>query len=437
MRFYGRTEQLKKIGSYSKSLISGQSKILVITGRRRIGKTRLVLEAVKDIPHYWSEQIKEKLGNVFFGELQKLDDLLKFLFDYSKTNPLTVIFDEFQNFFYTDPAAYSVFQRLFDKNKFNSSLLMIFSGSSYSLMEKIFKGSKEPLFGRSAEIITLSYLTLKAQKEFMVEQGIFPQIEALSLFSVFDGIPKYLEDLNSFDDKLFSTRLKKILHHKDWIWEEGENILKEEFGKEYTSYFSILSAISKGRRITNEIEQFTGIKEIGAYLKRLESNYDMIERRLPVTVPERKSKKGRYYLKDNFFSFWFGQIEPQKYLKEIGQKELAVKRIIANITIFSGRKLEKMVIRKIIEENPLKLQFTRIGNYWDRKGTVEIDILIIDDIDKIAYLLEVKRDKKKLTRKVIEKLRLNSTKIPEIKEYKIVTGFAYPENDFLKIELVD
>ncbi len=452
MRFYGRREELIKIRSYIDGDNTDESNILVISGRRRIGKTRLSLEAVKNTNHLyffvtrkketdllsdWSFQIKEKLGDVFWGDLRNLDDLLKFLFQYSKLNPLTVIFDEFQNFFYTNPAAYSIFQKYFDQYKFESKLFLIFSGSSFSMMEKIFKGSKEPLFGRCNDILNLSYLSLNSQKEFMKEQGIENFKEAVFSFSIFDGIPKYMEDIQKYKEKTFSGRLTKLLKEKDWIWEEGENILKEEFGKEYTGYFSVLSAISKGRRIIDEIKQFTGIKEVGSYIKKLERDYNLIERRLPVTEKRRKSKKGRYYLKDNFIEFWFGHIEANKYLREIGQIDLGIQKIIDSIFNFSGKKFEKMIIRKIIEENPIELKFSRIGNYWDRKGEVEIDIIAINDFENEAYFFEAKINKNKINKKVISKLISNSLKIVELENYKKYYYSVTPEINgitFTKIE---
>ena len=255
MKFYGRSKELEKIKNYVKSSTKEKTQMLVISGRRRIGKTRLALEAVKNENYLyffvtrkkeaalitdWSEHIIEKLGNAFLGNLQKIDDLLKFLFEYAKSTTLTVIFDEFQNFFYTNPAVYSVFQMYYDKYKYESTLKLIFSGSSYSMMEKIFKNYKEPLFGRIDININLSYLDLKSQKQFLNDIGILNPIDAVFLFSIFDGIPKYFEEIQKFNGSSFLNRLKKLLYENDWIWEEGENILKEEFGKEYSSYFSIL-----------------------------------------------------------------------------------------------------------------------------------------------------------------------------------------------------
>ena len=451
MKFYGREAELVKIRGYIDQVKAAGAKILVVSGRRRIGKTRLVLEAVKDTPHIyffvtrkkeedllrdWSEEIRRKLGKVFFGEFRKLEELLEFLYDYTQNTPLTVIFDEFQNFFLSSPQAYSVFQQYFDLRRNDSSLLLIFSGSSHSMMEKIFKGSKEPLFGRASDVIHLSYLSLKAQWEISNDIGLKSQREKLAQYSVFDGVPKYLEEIADINGNSFGERLRELLKNKDWIWEEGENILKEEFGREYVTYFSILSAISKGRRVLSEIGQYAGIPDASPYLKKLEANYQLIKRTLPVTVRNiNRSRKGRYYLRDNFFSFWFRFIEPRRYLKEIGQIELAIREIEQEIDQYTGRKLEELVIRYIIEENPLEWEFTKIGRYWDRKGEVEIDVVVLNERSKVAYFLEAKRDKKKAKISAQENLKEQVSKIGELREYKKNYGFAYPDNGDLRIEV--
>ena len=451
MKFYGRKKDLRKIKTYWDVVKTGVSKILVITGRRRIGKTRLALEATKDIPSLyffvtrkkvaellrdWSAQIKDTLENSYIGEFSKVEEFLNFLFEYSRKNPLTVIFDEFQNFSYTYPEVYSILQKVYDLQKDGSSLLIIISGSSHSLMEKIFLGKKEPLFGRASDTLHLSYLSLEDQSQFLKDQGIVSQKHKVFFFSVFDGVPKYWEEIAVYNTSSFPDRLHKLFMEKEWIWDEGENILREEFGKEYVSYFSVLSAIAKGRRILGEIQQFSGIKEASAYLKKLENVYRLIERRVPVTEKNRvSSRKGRYYLSDNFFTFWFAFVEPNRYLREIGQQERAVNKFLSNLDSFSGRMLEKMAIRKVIEENPLGLEFSRIGGYWDRKGNVEIDMMILDDVNKKAYLFEVKLNKKKITKTLIDELKINATKIPEIYDYSHFFGSVYPDDGTLVFNL--
>ena len=440
MKFYGRENEISLIEHYFATVKNKGSRILVITGRRRIGKTRLVIESVKnenylyfftkkkrinEIVLEWSNEIKNKYGEVFYGNFASFEDLVKFLFDFSKKKPVILIFDEVQNLLYSDPSAFGTFQKIFDLNKEKSNVLLIFLGSSFSLMEKVFKNSKEPLFGRASEIILLSYLPLKIQLEILKENGFGSGKNLLHLFSIFDGIPKYIEELMDLGKKNFDESIRKLITERDFLWEEGENLLKEEFGKEYSSYFSILSAISKGRRKLNEIEQFTGIRDAGSYLKNLEEIYRMIARRLPVTSKNIKERNGRYYLSDNFLDFWFQFIESKRMLKETGKANDAFIEIWNELPAYEGRKLEDLVIRKMIEENPLNIKFSRAGKYWNRKGDIEIDAMVLDDEGQKAYLFEAKINKAKINKNTLDNLKKKGQKIYELENYELITKSAY------------
>jgi len=102
--------------------------------------------------------------------------------------------------------------------------------------------------------------------EILKENGLGLGQNLLHLYSIFDGTPKYIEELIDIGEGDFKKSIKTLINERDFLWDEGENLLKEEFGKEYSSYFSLLSAISKGRRKLNEIEQYAGIKDAGSYL---------------------------------------------------------------------------------------------------------------------------------------------------------------------------
>lgn len=451
MKFYDRTNELKRIHEFNRIVKEKGSRVLVITGRRRIGKTRLALESMKDVDYLyfftkkkrmneilreWSQEVRETFGDVFYGSFTNLEEFLEFLLEFSKKNPLAVIFDEVQNLLFSDPSAFGTFQKVHDLYREKSNALLIFLGSSYSLMNKIFKNAKEPLFGRASDIMPLSYLPLKAQREILRDAGLFSGENLLHLFSIFDGIPKYIEELVDIGSNDFRESFKTLLTARDFLWEEGENLLKEEFGKEYSSYYSILSAISKGRRKLNEIEQFTGIKDAGVYLKNLEDIYRLIVRRLPVTSRSAKERSGRYYINDNFMDFWFRYIETKRNLKEIDRAEAAFGEIWEQLPVYEGRKLEDMVIRKMIEENPLGIDFTKVGKYWDRKGEVEIDAVFMDEKKRKAYLFEVKINKRKINRKHLEKLRSKAETVPEFKGYELVIGISYIEKSGLKIETI-
>ncbi len=451
MKFYDRVNELKRVGEFREIVEAKGSRVLVITGRRRIGKTRLAIEGAKSANHLyfftkkkrineiiteWSEEVKKKFGDIFYGNFPNIEEFLKFLLDFSTKTPLVIIFDEVQNLLLSDSSAFGTFQKVYDLYKEKSHALLIFLGSSFSLMNKIFKNAKEPLFGRASDIMTISYLPLKAQEEILKDANLFSGENLLHLFSIFDGIPKYIEELVDIGHKEFKENLKFLLTEREFLWDEGENLLKEEFGKEYSSYYSIMSAISKSRRKLNDIEQFTGIKDAGVYLKNLEETYKMISRRLPVTARSVKERDGRYYMRDNFLDFWFRFVETRRNLKEIDRAEEAFVEIWEQLPVYEGRKLEDMAIRKMIEENPLEIHFTRAGKYWDRKGTVDMDAVFIDDREHKVYLFEVKINRQKIRRQQLEDLKAKAVAIPGLKGYEIILGISYIDESGLKIEIV-
>ena len=450
MKFYDRTKELTEIKRLITITQNKGSRVIVITGRRRIGKTRLALESVKETKHIylftkkkkmhdliqeWSAEVKKTLGEVFYGQFTDFDQFFEFLFSFSRTTPFIVIIDEVQNLLSVDPTSFGTIQKLYDLHRETSRLCVIFLGSSYSLMNRIFTNEKEPMFGRASDIIKLSYLPLKAQKEILKDTSLLTGHNLLHAFSLFDGVPKYLEEFVDMEAHGFIEKFKALLIEREFLWEEGEYLLKEEFGKEYNSYYSILSAIAKGRCAMNEIEQHTGIKEVGAYLANLEETYSLIERKLPITRRSTKERNGRYYLRDNFLHFWFHFIDAKRSLKEVGRIDKALDEILNELPTFEGRKLEDMLIRTMIEENPLSLEFTKAGKYWDRQGTIELDAVFIDEDTKRVYIFEVKTNKKKILKKQLEILHAKALSLQEFNNYSITLGIAYLDKDDLQVEL--
>ena len=137
--------------------------MLVVYGRRRVGKTRLILESLEPMYFFVDKKtstllLKEFSGIVrvhssgFVPDFSNWDDFIKFLFEYSKNKHLIVVFDEFQNFQAVDPAIFSIFQKYWDSYSDTSRILLIFVGSYTGLMKKIFIDEKEPLYGRSTAL---------------------------------------------------------------------------------------------------------------------------------------------------------------------------------------------------------------------------------------------------------------------------------------------
>ncbi len=444
MKFYDRKKELKLINGFIKN--NNRARILVLTGRRRIGKTRLAIETVKDRGLYfftkkkgindllneWTNEIKKKYD--YFGKFNNFEEFLNYLFKIGEKEPLVVIFDEIQNILHPYPEAFSTIQKVFDLRKESSKLLIIFTGSTYTLIENIFKNSKEPLFGRASEIMKLSYFPITKLEEILKDYGLFNGENLLHLYSIFDGVPYYIEEFLEVNKKSFKGKLEALIRDREILWEEGENLLRMEMGKEYSVYYSILSAISKGKRTRNEISQFIGIRELGGYIRALEKTYNLIERRVSV-FKNRDSKLSRYYIKDNFLDFWFNLIDKYRNYKELGKREIAFKRIWEELPVFEGRKLEKLVLNKIMESNEIDFDFTIAGGFWDRQGINEIDLVLANKEKRIAYLFEIKRNGNKILKKSLEFLKQANQIIGELSNYKTVICSAWIDKTGVKIKI--
>lgn len=448
MKFYDRDYELSRMGKEI-SKLKDRSSVLVLSGRRRIGKTRLVFEALKDksflyffvgkkkMPDLlaeWTEEIDAKIGKVH-GQFPRFSRLMEYLFEVSKSGrkEIIVFFDEVQNFLTINPSAFSDLQKYFDMNRESASLMLVFAGSSYSLIEKIFSGSAEPLFGRATEFMHLSYLPVNIQKEILVDIGMYSGENLLHAFSIFDGIPRFYEALLETGEKSFEKAFKELMVDKEFLWDEGVNMMREEFGKDYAFYHSILSAIAAGKRGRNEIEQAVN-GSAGGYLHNLENVYRLVKKETPLFSKPTKSGMNRYYMADNFYEFWFRFISRFQALKEINRKEKAFEKIWKLLPEYEGYKLEALIKRIFIEINPFNIEFTRVGRYWDRQGENEIDLILADDDSKTAYVVEVKRNLSKSLKKE-EKIKVytKAAAVSPLAGYDIHYLFAGIDNEDIVI----
>ena len=157
---------------------------------------------------------------------------------------------------------------------------------------------------------------------------------------------------------------------------EGKNLLIDEFGKEYGTYFSILTAISEGKNTRSEIENLLK-KEIGGYLTKMERDFNLIKKQQPIFTKS-STKNVKYQIEDNFIMFWFRFIYKYSSIIKIGAYEQLRKIIERDFSSFSGHMLEKY----FRETAQISQAYTSIGNYWDRKGETEIDFIAVNEIEK-------------------------------------------------------
>ena len=410
MKFYNREKELKNLREIENSS-KVSSKMTVIVGRRRIGKTKLIQEAYKEKVYLFISKkneallceefisiVQNTLNVKIFGQITKFKELFEYLMELATSKHFTLVIDEFQEFLQINDSIYSDMQNIWDNYKDNSKMNLVLSGSIYSLMKKIFEDKKEPLFGRANNKIHLKPFSVNTIKKILKEN--YPQFsndDLLSFYIVTGGVAKYVEILVDKSAYTLEKQLEIIFDEYSLFLEEGKNLLVEEFGREYTTYFSILSLIASSKTARVEIESILG-KNVGGYLDRLENEYTIIKKVKPIFAKE-GSRTLRYEIIDNFFNFWFRfiykyrsaiEIENYKYVKDI---------VYRDYTTYSGKFLEKYFIEKL----KLSGHYSNIGTYWERGNKNEIDIIAVNDDRKIMLIAEVKRQVKKIDMHLLEK----------------------------------
>jgi uncharacterized protein len=427
MKFYDREEEITLLKEIQKQSVNN-AQFTVLTGRRRIGKTHLLLNATAGqstlyffvarkaenfLCQDFQQEIKEKLGIPILGEVNSFGKLFEFLMIYSKGTPFNLIIDEFQEFFNIAPHVYSEMQHYWDVNKTESKINLIVSGSVHTQMHKIFENSKEPLFGRATQMMKIRPFKTSVLKEILNENNpLWKPEDLLAMYCFTGGVAKYVQLFVDGKALTKQSMLDLMIKEDSLFLQEGKNMLIEEFGKEYATYFTILSAIARGENTRGKIESVVK-REVGGYLTKMERDYSLISKTTPI-FSKVETKNVRYSIEDNFLTFWFRFIYKYSHIIEIGGfKEL--KAIIErDYSTFSGKILERYLKTRFIEEGNI----TKIGGYWDRKGETEIDLIVVNELEKRALFVEIKRKTENISiEKLVEKSVLFRKATGELKDY--------------------
>ena len=406
MEFYDRTNELTELQRIQNLSFSDHSRLTVVTGRRRIGKTSLIMKSVEGLPTVYlfvgrkaeatlcSEfipVISQSLDTFVPAEIRTFRSLFQYLMELASNKAFNLVIDEFQEFYNIDESVYSDMQNIWDAYRRKSKMNLIVSGSIYSLMQKIFQSKKEPLFGRADNIIKLSAFDLSTLKDIMRDyRSGYTNDDLLALYSFTGGVPKYVELF--CDNQMLSVdeMISFMVRENSPFTDEGKNLLIEELGKNYATYLSILSATSGGINTQPGIEAALGDKSIGGQIKRLIEDYNIIVRQRPILAKE-GSQTVRYEIQDNFLRFWFNYFDRYRSLIEI-KNFVGLQSIIKkDYPTYSGIMLERYFKQQFAES----FQYRAIGSWWELKGYQnEIDIVGLKLEKNQAVVAEVKRQKK-------------------------------------------
>jgi len=439
IQFCNRKEELKTLANQLNKIGFG---LIIIYGRRRIGKTSLILEATKNKKRLYYMAVEK--GNLegfykkcveLFPEASKLRKDWEVLFEYIKNEVEVVIIDEFQNSIKEDKSIISLFQRIVDTTLLNSNLKLVLLGSTVSVITSKVLSYKSPLYGRKTFSMKLKPVKFSALKDFFPEKSVEELVE---IYGFADGIPYYLTKIGRKEG--FWEWLQKELAEKTFLTDEIDFLMRYEF-EEVGTYKAILYAIAYGKTKINEIKDFTGLSrtDISPYLKNLIET-DLIVKKIPI-LEKQQTRKGRYYLKDNFLAFWFRYIFPN--LSSIEEGIFDIKAIKQDYNSYLGVVFEKICKEALVELIKQKKlpSFTKIGKQWGsytakneetgriEKKNYEIDLVTLNEKTKEILFAECKwREKinaEKIIKDLIKKSRLVNWHKNKRKEYFVVFAKSF------------
>lgn len=382
------------------------SALVVLYGRRRVGKTTLISEFIKDKKALFflaSEEAEAQNRNAFkekvaefidsdllrSADIKNWDVLFKSIMDTPFESKPVIVLDEFQYLGKANPAFPSIFQRIWEEIMKDKSVMVILCGSLISMMESQTLAYGSPLYGRRTAQIRLKQIPFGYYHEFFPSKS---RRELIEMYAVTGGVPKYIELFSESKD-IYSAIQKCVLNRSGYLYDEPHFLLQQEVS-EVGSYFSIIKAIAAGNSKLSAISSILEIKStsLTKYLKTL-IDLDILEREVPITEenPE-KSKKGLYKIKDNYLRFWFAFVYPNMSFIESGHSRIVMNKIrnslVKNHIAFVYEDVCKERMWDLNAEGAWPFNFTKIGRYWDSKD--EIDIVALDPEGKNLILGECK-----------------------------------------------
>ena len=408
--FIDRDEELNFLNQH---YAQTKAQFIVIYGRRRVGKSELVKQFIKDkeaiyflptkttAPHHL-QRFLEKIAFHFKNYTPQItsweDGFKYFLQRIDSQERLVLVIDEFPYLIEANPEIPSLFQLFWDEYLKDRNLFLIILGSSVSMMETEVLGQKSPLYGRRTGQIRLLPFKFKDAALFYPSLPIEKIIE---LYAVVGNIPMYLLEFDPHKS-LIQNIQDKILAQKELLYEETNFLLKEELRNPAT-YQAILEAIA-GSTTATEIANKAQVElhNLDKYLKVL-LRLDLIYKETPVTIEKPKSRKVNYFLKDNFFCFWYRFCFPNISLLEENPGVLLNQIIQPQLNSYIGKKFEQVCKEYLWQQNQdgkRSFLFTKLGREWgkipgaaDHQNQYEIDLCAINPKNKEILFGECKWQK--------------------------------------------
>lgn len=378
--------------------------LIVLYGRRRIGKTETLREFCKGKDHVFyscTECIDDKQLAAFSNRMlskgmpaakyikkfSSWEQAFSSILEFPTTARKLLVIDEFPYMVRNNPSIPSILQNLWDSKLKDENVMIILSGSAMSFIEKEVLAEKNPLYGRATGILKMREMPFYDAIQFF---SSYSNLDKILAYSMLGGIPHYLKQFD--EKKTVEDNIKSnILQRGSILYSEVEFLMRQEL-RETTVYNTIIEAVALGNTKLNDIYQKTQIdkNKLTVYLKNL-IDLGIIEREFPVSdgIKEQANvQRGLYKLTDVFFRFWYAFVFPNVSELEAGDVnsiyEYAIKPSLDTYTSYIFEDICREYLRRLNMHNKLPFRYTKIGRWWNKD--TELDIMAVDK-DKDNFIL--------------------------------------------------
>lgn len=408
--FYDRIEESEWLRDSLKQVLNDCSRMLVITGRRRVGKTALVNHVFEDgrVPYlflfvnkemptqgnlqaFWKDNAEAlNLKNLTI-QTQSFSELFQFLFERAESQPMVLMIDEFQNLETLEPSFFGELQKYWDRRRKKQDAPDSHRIGCHRHARDYGEHQCAALRTERRTVDSSTLLHRHGQKILSDFNPDYTPEDLLTLHMIAGGVPKYIEEMMQSGRTDSASMLRAALTPSSYFVTEGETLLRTEFKDDYALYFQILSNIASGKSKRSEILSSFEKNNVESQLYKLENYWRIIRREEPVGGAA-TNRGHRFVLADPFLLFWFRYIYPNRSLIEFGKTRRLLERVDQTLPDFVGRHVLESYFKKQLWESG---NFNEVGSWWDRRGENEIDIVAVNPFDKEILFVEVKRNRSK------------------------------------------
>lgn len=417
--FIGRNRELDTLTSLWHS---NRPELLILYGRRRIGKTRLIthwMETQKPRALYWVadptsslDQLRSFSQAIFQFERRRSSPPPDFSYGNWKTafeelaqlaekERAAIIIDEFTYLLEAEPGIAGILQNVWDQVLNSSNLLLVLSGSHLGMMQRQVLSYQAPLYGRSTANLLLQPLPFGTTAQFFPD---YSPDERVAVYAMLGGVPAYWERFNPQNSVSANIRTQFLAYNSSL--HDEPRLLLADFLKDPHNYVAILRAIASGAATPKEIAGFTGLdeKSVPQYLNLL-SDTGFVARRVPVTQPL-GSRLGRHMITDPFLRFYYRFLARRQAQLALDVGDQALEEIKRHLLDFIGtytweELCQEWLLRASVHDR-LPFQPDQVGGTWTKKA--QIDVVGINSMEKTLFLGECKWSMRRMDRDVLETL---------------------------------